>query len=159
MRTILALASTAAALLGLAATAAAAPPEKDTFSFSFEYVETALCPGIAITWAHEERQTFTEFAPTRWRIQRHGAAQLTANGKTVTSNFNATIFADPRTTVERVVGTVFNIQAPGVGKLLVDAGNIVYDYSTSPPTVLHVGGRHPAFDGDVAGLCDYLASA
>lgn len=158
MRTILALATTAAALLGLAAAAAAAPPDKETFSFTFEYEETGLCPGIAITWAHEERQTFTEYAPTRWRIQRHGAATLSANGKTVTSNFNATIFLDPTTTVEKVTGTVFNIQAPGAGNLLVDAGNIVYDWSTSPPTVLRIGGPHPAFYGDVSGLCDYLAT-
>jgi hypothetical protein len=158
MRTILALTATAAALLGLAAAAAAAPPDKETFRFSFEYEETLLCPGISITWAHEERQTVTKFSPTSWRIQRHGAATLTANGKTVTSNFNASIFLDPTTTVEKVAGTVFNIQAPGAGNLLVDAGSIVYDWSTSPPTVLHEGGPHPAFYGDVSGLCDYLAA-
>jgi hypothetical protein len=92
-------------------------------------------------------------------VQVHVAflAHLSANGKTVTDNDHFTVMFDPTTTVTKFVGTVFNIQAPGVGKLLVDAGNLIYDTSTDPPTVIHIGGPHPAFFGDVAGLCDYLA--
>jgi hypothetical protein len=67
------------------------------------------------------------------------------------------IFLDPTTTVAKVVGTVYNIQVPGGGNLLLDAGNIVMDFSTDPPTILHLGGPHQQFFGDVARLCNYLA--
>jgi hypothetical protein len=59
------------------------------------------------------------------------------------------IFLDPTTTVAKVVGTVYNIQVPGGGNLLLDAGNIVMDFSTDPPTILHLGGPHQQFFGDV----------
>lgn len=148
------------AVVALLATgaASAAPPTKETFSSSFSFQDTTTCPGITIVQSNEERDTITEFSPTRLRVQRHGVATLTANGKTLTSNFSAMIFLDPTSTVVKVVGTVYNIQVPGRGNLLLDAGNIVMDFSTDPATVLHVGGPHQQFLGDVAGLCDYLAT-
>ena len=148
----------AATLALIASTASATPPTKETFEFGFEYEETFLCPGLTILWSHQERQTVIDFSPTKVRIQRHGVATLSANGKSVTHNFNATIMLDPSTTVVKVVGTVYNIQVPGGGNVLLDAGNIVLDVSTDPPTLLHVAGPHQQFSGDVAGLCDYLAA-
>ena len=44
----------------------------------------------------------------------------------------------------------------GVVELTV-ALHRVFDFSTDPPTVLHVGGPHQQFSGDVAALCSYLA--
>jgi hypothetical protein len=140
-----------------AAAASAAPPTKQTDFFSFSFEDTTTCPGITIVQSNEERDTVIEFSPTKTHIQRHGVATLTANGKTLTSNFSATIFLDPTTTVAKVVGTVYNIQVPGQGHVLLDAGNIVMDFSTDPPTVLHEGGPHQQFSGDVADLCGYLA--
>lgn len=140
-----------------AAAASAAPPIKDTSFSSFSFDDTWTCPGITITQHNEERDTVIEFSPTRLDIQRHGVATLTANGKTLTSNFSATIILDPTITVAKVVGTVYNIQVPGAGNLLLDAGNIVMDFSTDPATVLHVGGPHQQFLGDVSALCSYLA--
>ena len=159
MRRFLALAAVAAAMLALgASTGSATPPTKDASAFSGPYEETFLCPGLTILVWHEEWQTVIEFSPTRLRIQRHGFETLSANGKSVTTNFNATITLDPSTPVVKVVGTVYNIQVPGGGNVLLDAGNIVIDVSTEPPTVLHVGGPHQQFSGDVAGLCDYFAA-
>ena len=147
------------ALLGTGAAAAwANPPAKVVFFDSFTFDDTWTCPGITITQHSEERDTIVEFAPTKLQIQRHGIATLTANGKTLTSNFSAKIFLDPTTTEVKVVGTVYNIQVPGRGHVLLDAGNIVLDVSTDPPTVLHVGGPHQQFSGDVAELCGYLAA-
>ena len=155
MRRFLALATVAAATLAFIASAAsAAPPTKDVFFDSFSFEDAWTCPGITITQSNEERDTVIEFSPTSLYIQRHGVATLTANGKTLTSNFSAMILVDP--TVVKVVGTVYNIQVPGVGNLLLDAGNIVFDLSTG--AVLHVGGPHQQFLGDVAGLCGYLAA-
>jgi hypothetical protein len=138
-------------------TASAEPPSKETFFNSFTFHDTTTCPGITITQHNEERDTIIEYSATKLFIQRHGVATLTANGKTLTSNFSAMIFLDPTTPVQKVVGTVYNIQVPGRGNLMLDAGNIIIDFSTEPWTVLHVGGPHQQFFGDVAGLCDYLA--
>jgi len=156
-RGALALVIVAAVFAVGAASASGDPPAKVTFDSSFSFEDTTTCPGITITQANEERDTIIEFSPTTLQIQRHGVATLTANDKTVTSNFSAKIFLDPTTTVAKVVGTVYNIQVPGLGTILLDAGDIVFDFSTDPPTVLHVGGPHQQFSGDVAGLCDYLA--
>jgi hypothetical protein len=140
------------------AMSAAAPPTKDTFFDSFSFEDPTTCPGITIVQSNEERDTITEFSPTKVRIQRHGVATLTANGKSLTSNFSAMIFLDPSTTLVKVAGTVYNIQVPGAGNVLLDAGNIVMDVSTDPPAVVHVGGPHQQFSGDVAGLCNYLSA-
>jgi hypothetical protein len=159
MRRFLALATvTAAALALIASSASAAPPTKDTFFSSFSFEDTTTCPGITIIQSNEERDTIVEFSPTTMHVQRHGVATLTANGKTLTSNFSAMIIFDSSTTLVKVVGTVYNIQVPGFGNLLLDAGNIVLDLSTDPPTVLQIGGPHQQFFGDVAGLCQYFAA-
>lgn len=160
MPRFLAVAVVAAATLAFVASAAsAAPPEKVVFFDSFSFEDTWTCPGITIVQSNEERDTIIEFSPTRLQIQRHGVATLTANGKTLTSNFSAKIFVDPSTTVVKVVGTVYNIQVPGTGNLLLDTGNVVFDFSTDPLTVLHMGGPHQQFSGDVAAFCDYFAAA
>jgi len=147
------------ALLATGAAAAwANPPVKVVFFDSFTFDDTWTCPGITITQHNEERDTIVEFSPTKLQIQRLGVATLTANGKTLTSNFSAKIFLDPTTTEVKVVGTVYNVQVPGRGNMLLDAGNIVIDVSTDPPTIVHIGGPHQQFSGDVAELCGYLAA-
>ena len=160
MRRFLALATVVAATLAFVTSSASALPPFAVVSDPF--YDTATCPGITITQQNEEWGTFKEFSPTKLQIQRHGVATLTANDKTVTSNFSAIISLDPTTTVVKVVGTVYNVQVPGAGNLLLDAGNLVFDFSTNPVTVLHVGGPHQQFAaeflGDPAPLCDYLAS-
>lgn len=157
MRRFLALAAVTAATLALSAPAAsAAPPTKDVLYDSFNFQDTWTCPGITIVQSNEERDTIIEFSPTRRWIQRHGVATLTANGKTLTSNFSAMIFEDSSAAQVKVVGTVYNIQVPGRGNLLLDAGNVVIDLSTDPPTI-RFSGPHQQLSGDVAGLCDYLA--
>jgi len=159
MRTSLVLATMTVAMLAFVASAAtASSPTKVTFHSSFSFEDTATCPGTTIIQSNEERDTIIEFSPVRLHIQRHGVATLTANGKTLTSNFSAKIFLDLTTSLVKVVGTIYNIQVPGGGNLLLDAGSILMDVSSDPPTVIHVGGPHPQFFGDVASLCDYLAA-
>lgn len=157
MRRFLTLATVTATTLALIASAAsAAPPTKDVFYGSFSFEDTWTCPAITIVQSNEERDTIIEFTPTRLWIQRHGAATLTANGKTLTSNFSAMLFEDSSASQVKVVGTVYNIQVPGRGNLLLDAGNVVIDLSTDPPTI-RFSGPHQQLSGDVAGFCDYLA--
>jgi hypothetical protein len=154
MKTIHLLAATLAVAATVAGAATAAPPAKDTFVDSFAFEDTSTCPGITITQHNEERDTVVEFSATRLAIQRHGVATLSANGKTLTSNFSAKIFIDAPDTV-KVVGTVYNIQVPGAGSVLLDAGNIAFDFETG--NVLYIHGPHEQFSGDVAALCGYLA--
>jgi hypothetical protein len=157
MHKLIALISIAVATLTLASIATAADPAKDTFFSSFSFEDTSTCPGITIVQSNEERDTILDLSPTRVHIQRHGVATLEANGKTLTSNFTATIFIDPTSSLVKIVGTVYNIQIPGGGNVLLDAGDIVMDVSTNPPTIVHVGGPHQQFSGDVGALCGYLA--
>ena len=154
MKTIHLLAATLAVAATVAGAATAATPEKDTSFGSFTFEDTTTCPGITITQHNEERDTVLEFSASRLAVQRHGVATLSANGKTLTSNFSAKIFIDDPNTVN-VVGTVYNIQVPGAGAVLLDAGNIGFDFDTG--AVLYVHGPHQQFSGDVAALCDYLA--
>jgi hypothetical protein len=159
MRALVAITLTAvAAALILVTTASADTPSRDRWFDSFSFQDDWTCPGTTIVQSNEERDTFTELSPTSWRFQRHGVATLQANGKTLTSNFSAQIFQDPTTPVVKVVGTVYNIQVPGGGSILLDAGNVVMDVSTNPPAVLHLAGPHQQFSGDVAALCGYFAS-
>jgi len=142
-------------LAGIGAAAAAAdPPAKDVFFDSFTFEDTFTCPGLTIVQHNEERDTITEFSPTKLRIQRHGVATLSANGKTLTSNFSAQVFQDATTV--KVTGTVYNVQVPGAGTILLDAGNVVFDLATGD--VLHLAGPHQQLTGDVGGFCGYLAA-
>jgi hypothetical protein len=141
----------------LVSNALASPPTQDTFVSSFSLVDTTTCPGITILQSNEERDTITEFSPTRLHIQRHGVATFEANGKTLTSNFSAVIIEDWDVSQVKVVGTVYNIQVPGAGSLLLDAGKVVVDLSTDPPTFTVIG-PHQQFTGDVAALCAYFAA-
>jgi hypothetical protein len=154
MRTIHILAASLAVAVTVAGAAAAAPPAKDTFLDSFSFDDASTCPGITITQHNEERDTVVDFSATRTTIQRQGVATLSANGKTLTSNFSAKIFLDVPNSV-KVVGTVYNIQVPGAGNVLLDSGNIAFDFETGE--LLYVHGPHQQFSGDVAALCAYLA--
>jgi hypothetical protein len=157
MRRFLAVATVAVAALALSATSAsAAPPSKDVFFNSFSFEDTWTCPGITIVQSNEERDTIIEFSPTRLWIQRHGVATLTANGKTLTSNFSAMISIDLEVERTKVVGTVYNIQVPGADNVLLDAGNVVFDDATG--SIVHLAGPHQQLTGDVAALCSYLAA-
>ena len=158
MRALLAITITVVGAALLASAASADTPTRDRWFASFSFEDVWTCPGTTIVQSNEERDTFTELSPTSSHFQRHGVATLEAKGKTLTSNFSATIFQDPSTPVVKVVGTVYNVQVPGGGNVLLDAGNIVMDVSTDPPTVLHVGGPHQQFSGDVDALCAYFAS-
>lgn len=158
MRRFLALATVAVGGLAFIASAAsAAPPEKDVFFDSFSFEDTSTCPGITIVQSNEERDSVIEFSAARLWIQRHGVATLTANGKTLTSNFSAMILIDLDVERVTVVGTVYNIQVRGAGNVLLDAGSVVIDDSTG--SIVRIRGPHQQLMGDVGALCSYLDAA
>jgi hypothetical protein len=155
---ILLLASMLAATLAVGVTAQAAGPEIVNFSFSDSYVDTETCPEIPIQTELTGRVTIKEFSETRVQVHQNLVYTGTANGKTFTDNETFTRFANPQAGVQKFAGTPLNIQIPGHGNVLKDAGVLVADFSTDPPTVLHEGGKHPQFHDGFGALCDYLAS-
>jgi len=147
-----------AATLALGVSATAAAPEITKFSFTDSYVDTVTCPGIPIETELTGRVTIKEFSETRVQVHQNLVYRATANGKSFTDNESFTVFANPQTGVQKFAGTVINIQIPGHGNVLHDAGVLVADFSTDPPTVFHEGGPHPQFHDGYGALCDYLAS-
>src|SRR5262245_11599067 len=142
-------------LVGIGAGAASAdPPAKDVFFNSFTFQDTFTCPGMTIVQHNEEQDTFTAFSGAKTRLQRHGVATLSANGKTLTRYYHGQILEDPATV--KAAWTVYSIQVPGAGHILLDAGNVVSHLSNG--TVLHLAGPHQQLTGDVGELCAYLAA-
>jgi hypothetical protein len=137
--------------------ASATPPEITRFVFEDHYVDTQTCPGIPIDTRLEGRVSFTEYSPTRVKIRQHLVFQGTGNGRSFTDNESYTEFANPETGVTRFSGTTINIQIPGHGNVLVDAGTLTADFTTNPWTVIHEGGHHPLFHDGYGALCEYLA--
>jgi hypothetical protein len=150
-------ASMVAALI-VSATATASRPEITRFSFDDHYVDTQTCPGIPIDTHLEGHVSVKAHSSTRVQVHQRLVFRGTANGKSFTDNESYTEFANPVTGVSKFAGTTINIQIPGSGKLLVDAGTLTIDFTTDPWTVLHEGGPHPLYHGGYGPLCDYLAS-
>ncbi len=152
------LAATLTTILASAAAANAAGPAITRFSFEDSYVDTGTCPGIPIDTRLEGDVSVVVFSETRVEVHRRLTYRASANGKTFTDNESFTNFTNPATGVQKFAGTVINIQIPGYGNVLVDAGVVVVDFSTDPPTVFHEGGHHPLLYTGYGPLCDYLSS-
>jgi len=153
-----ALASALVVLLASAAAATAARPEITRFSFEDSYVDTYTCPGMSLDTRLEGYVVFQMLSDTRVQVHQRLIYTVTANGKTFTDNESFTNFTDLTSGVQKFAGTVVNIQVPGYGNVLADTGVLIFDPTTDPPTVLHVGGHHPLFYEGYDALCDYLAS-
>jgi hypothetical protein len=155
---VIALASTLAVLVASAATASAAGPYITRFSVQDSYIDTDTCPGMSLDTRLEGHVVFQMLSETRVQVHRRLIFTVTANGKTFTDNESFTNFTDLTSGVQKFAGTVVNIQVPGYGNVLTDAGVLIFDPTTDPWTVLHVGGHHPLFYDGYGALCDYLAA-
>lgn len=139
-------------------TADAAGPGTTRFSFEDSYVDTYTCPGMNLDTRLAGDVVFQAISDTRVQAHQRLVYTVTADGKTFTDNESFTNFTDPTSGVQTFAGTVVSIQVPGYGNVLTDTGILIFDPTKDPPTVLHVGGHHPVFDGGYGPLCDYLAS-
>jgi hypothetical protein len=148
------LAVLALAVVGLAWTSAAsaAAPERESFSFTF--TQTQMCHGIMIEGSVTGTEIFLQETPELVVRHENAVTTLAANGKTLTDNNAFNVVVDLANGVFTYRGVVFNIQVPGVGRLLMDAGILIF---AADGNVFFQGGPHPAFYGDVAALCEYLA--
>jgi len=152
------LVSAAVVLLAAAATAAAARPEITRFSFEDNYLDMNTCPGMSLDTRLQGSVVLQLLSPTRVQVHQRLIYTVTANGKTFVDNESFTDFTDPTTGVQKFAGRVVNIQVPGRGNVLADAGVLIFDPTTDPWTVLHVGGHHSLFYDGYGALCDYLAT-
>jgi hypothetical protein len=155
---VIAFASTLLVLLAFAATASGATPEIRRFSFQDSYIDTYTCPGMTLDTRLQGYVVFQMLSETQVQVHQRLIYTVTANGKTFTDNESFTNFTDLTSGVQKFAGTVVNIQVPGYGNVLADTGVLIFDPTTDPWTVLHVGGHHPLFYDGYGALCDYLAS-
>lgn len=135
-----------------AAQASAARPTVEEFTFSDTDTET--CPGVTIEVAGSGRDIILKETEDLVVVHENLVVTLTANGKTLRDHEAFNVVLDLAEGVFTYRGAVFNIQAPGVGNLLMDVGRLIF---TEEGEVIFQGGPHPAFFGDVEGFCSYLA--
>jgi hypothetical protein len=157
-----------AALLGLSATAVAAPPDTGHFPIE-EHIavlepESSVC-GFPISLDISGQGTFQVFFdadgnPTGAHVHFVESGQLSANGITLQVRSANNLHFDfiENTVVES--GLVFQYRLPGTGVVLMDRGRLIWNID--PETGEMVGdpifeaGPHPFLHGDLGDLCAAL---
>jgi hypothetical protein len=98
MRQLLALATTAAALLGLAGTAAAEPPLHDSFSIHLTDVDTQTCSfPVVRDWVftqHDSAYFDSDGTITKLLVHQSNVGTLTGNGVTLRMNIRENTMVD-----------------------------------------------------------------
>lgn len=147
----------ALALIGVfAGQAAASEPFHAREAFHFEWVDDWTCPGTEISVVADGYDNIREW-DNRFMDHASAVATLTANGREVTDNASATYIFDGERGTLSIIGTLYNIQIPGEGVVLLDAGIVVYDTETEE--LVREAGPHMRLHGDVSGLCSYFAES
>jgi hypothetical protein len=147
--------------LAFAATAGATPPTTETFHDEGSMIDTELC-GFAINASFEVDDRITTFYdsagdPIRVVERLTFLGTLTNGDKSVVDNDNWVVVHDLVGGTDIFLGTVFNINVPGEGVVVLDAGRVIFDAETGE--ILFEGGPHQALhgEGDFEAICDYLA--
>jgi hypothetical protein len=157
-----------ATVLGLPATAVAAPPDTGQFQFEEQVdvvePESSVC-GFPIAWTRSGEGTFqvffdTDGTPTGAHVFVVITGELSANGITlqIQQANNRTFDFGENTMVE--MGIVSQYRLPGTGVVLMDRGRLIWNID--PETGETVGepvfeaGPHPSLHGDFGELCAVL---
>jgi hypothetical protein len=141
----------------LAGPAAAAPPERTTFTE--EGSNIVECGAFMIV------QDFTIVAREKVFFDRQGnpirvianivwdgTLTNTTTGFTVRDNAAWTFFLDFRTEIAREAGLIWNLNIPGQGIVALDAGTITY----YPDGSVEYSGPHQVFEEGEALLCSVM---
>lgn len=151
----------AAAVLGLASTAAAARPAIYQIDFT---VPDTTCPGIDLMFHLQGGVVDITQNPTKEIVaQPNGIVSWSANGKTLSSRGPAVLMitynADGSIAQTKVAGLLIAVTVPGHGVILLDTGYIVFagEFRASP--VILERGPHQFLGGeaDVTAFCGYFA--
>lgn len=164
MRGFLAGACAALVALAGAAGATAAAPEKDTFAFPYEYVDSDTC-GFAIAVQGVFANTIIDSSAATGtgtaELHQSDVATMIAKGTTLSVNDHYTIFV---TLVDGVavrathVGVLDNIRGPNGERVFFRTGQATYQVVLDPDTGFYVDGplvtRHGVRDDfDTAAFC------
>jgi len=150
LRPLVIAAASIAAVVGVPASASAAPPDHGTFSSHEVFVDSEVCApeGFSVHVVEDEAGTF------RAQFDRTGAvaffqvhidyrAVISANGHTIVERdkWMDTFYPDG---TGRTVGDTVHIQGQGPGLVQHDAGQITFN---SDGSVAAIHGPHPQFEG------------
>jgi hypothetical protein len=149
-----------AVTLGLATTAAAAPP------ISFEIddsIPDSTCPGIDLTFRLTGTvRIITQKSGQEIQVFPHFRVSYSGNGRTLSSAgpavLHITYNADGSIAQTKVTGLLAAYTVPGHGVILLDAGHIVLGGAFPFAPVIEWHGPFDFFvEGDVEAFCAYFA--
>lgn len=148
------------ALAGISvASAGAQQPVKTSFSLVDAAIDNGC--GFAIMFRAEVEVTILDFGD-RFFVTRKVDLTASANGKSAWGNGTQNGPVDLGAGVVTLTGTL-HLTAQGEGVILLTAGRVVYDLTTSPFTITFEAGPHDyrqaglPGDTDYARLCAYFA--
>ena len=114
--------------------------------------------GFDVEILNEGRVRITEFSDGTRQLSVHETFYWTANGNSLAEYDNRTVVFGTDDSIS-VYGTVFNIEIPGFGVALKEAGTVVFDRDGN---IVRMSGLHQVLDGtgtdNIPALCDYLAA-
>jgi hypothetical protein len=113
---------------------------------SFDVIENAHITGIEKTFYNRDGD------PVRSQLhfRYDGTFTNSATGKSFSDRPDPQLYVyDYATDTLAVKGLIVSINVPGQGVVLLDAGNIIFDVSTSPPTLIFESARHDATGADL----------
>ena len=128
----------------------------------FTYTDNALC-GFPIVYT--ENGTFkiktyydSEGNPVKLILTNMSryTESATANGKTLTTNWPASVHYSLENNTVAQVGTRVAYHVPGAGVVLLETGRTVFDLTTGD--VLFIAGQHQLIEGSVDAFCSYFGS-
>jgi hypothetical protein len=147
--------------IGAAGVASAAKPtvteiDNPLHSEGVDPFVSAVC-GFDVEILNEGRVRITEFSDGTRQLSIHETYYWTANGNSLAEYDNHTVVFGVDDSIS-VHGTVFNIQVPGFGVALKEAGTVVFDRDGN---IVRMSGLHQFLDGtgndNLPALCNYLA--
>lgn len=138
------------------------PTTEVTVVVDFTHTETALC-GFPIVYTENgtfKVKTYYDGAGNPVKLILTNMSRYTetatANGKTLATNWPASVHYSLENNTVAQVGTRVAYHVPGAGVVLLETGRLVFDLATGE--VLFTAGQHQLLDGSAPAFCSYFES-
>ena len=138
------------------------PSTEVTVIVDYTYIDSALC-GFPIAFTENgtfKIKTYYDSAGNPVKLILTNMSRYTetatANGKTLTSNWPASVHYSLENNTVAQVGTRVAYHVPGTGVVLLETGRVVFDLATGD--VLSTAGQHQLLDGSAGAFCSYFES-
>ena len=143
--------------------ALAAPPTTEvSVVVDFTHTDSALC-GFPIVYTENgtfKVKTYYDGAGNPVKLiltnMSRYTESATANGKTLTTNWPASVYYSLENNTAAVAGLRAAYHVPGAGVVLLETGRVVFDLATGD--VLSTAGEHQLLDGSADAFCSYFGS-